>query len=274
MVQPPDEKKVEEFQERILNWWKENARDLPWRREPTPYNVLISEIMLQQTQVNRVIPKFHEFLEAFPDIASLANADTKTLLTVWRGLGYNRRALWLREAAGQIVHIGEFPRDVNALRALKGIGPYTSRSILIFAFNEDLAAVDTNIRRVLIASGFADECTSDRELQEIAHRLVPQGRSSDWHNALMDYGSEVLTASSTGIAPTSKQPKYEGSSRQIRGKIIQILTEAKSLNLETIHSDLNTASCKKNDLKEILEGLISDNLVEKTSSGEYRIPVN
>ena len=267
-----DLKKVKRFQEEVLDWWDCNARDLPWRRDPTPYKVLISEVMLQQTQVNRVIPKYHEFLDTFPDLECLASADTKTLLKVWSGLGYNRRAIWLREAANQIIERGNFPRSDTELRSLKGIGPYTSRSILIFAFNEDLAAVDTNIRRVFIASDFADEFTSEKELQEIAETLLPKGRSSDWHNALMDYGSSVLTSASTGIAPTSRQPKFDGSSRQIRGKVLQLLTESKSLDLDAIRSELKIDSCDQKDLMGILNGLISDELVERTSSGTYRIP--
>ena len=148
---------VETFQNRVMDWWAENARDLPWRRDPSPYNVLVSEIMLQQTQVSRVVPKFNEFMKTFPTIELLANADIKHLLQVWSGLGYNRRALWLKKAANQIIEKGEFPQTVRDLEKLKGIGSYTSRSILIFAFNQNLAAVDTNIRRVLIALGFAKE---------------------------------------------------------------------------------------------------------------------
>jgi len=195
-----------EFQKKIMSWWKSNARDLPWRNNPNPYEVLISEMMLQQTQVSRVIPKYLEFLKTFPSLEELASANTKQLLTVWSGLGYNRRALWLKEAAKEIIERGSFPRAVPDLRKLKGIGPYSSRSILIFAFNEDLAAVDTNIRRIFIALGFAGEDSSEKELQEIADNLLLKGRSSDWHNALMDYGSAVLTSSSTGIEPTSTQP--------------------------------------------------------------------
>ncbi|MHA2022542.1 MAG: Fe-S cluster assembly protein HesB, partial [Candidatus Thorarchaeota archaeon] len=201
-----DTKSVKFFQHKVMNWWSKNARELPWRVNPSPYEVLISEVMLQQTQVSRVVPKYLEFLNEFPAIEDLASANTKQLLTVWSGLGYNRRALWLKEAAAEIVEQGVFPTEVDDLRKLKGIGPYTSRSILIFAFNKDLATVDTNIRRIFIALGFAKEDSSEKELQEIADALLLKGRSSDWHNALMDYGSAVLTSSSTGIEPISKQP--------------------------------------------------------------------
>lgn len=264
-------KDIKAFQDEILTWWKNHARVLPWREDPTPYHVLISEIMLQQTQVARVIPKYHQFLATFPDIEILAQAETKELLRVWSGLGYNRRAIWLREAARQIQERGEFPRTVKELRMLKGIGPYTSRSILIFAFNEDVAAVDTNIRRVFIASGFADECTTEKELQRLAEKILPKGRSSDWHNALMDYGSEVLTSLSTGIAPTSKQPRFEGSSRQIRGRILQLLSERTSMDLESMRSALAATDCAREDLEGILKGLIADGLVEETGSGSYSI---
>jgi A/G-specific adenine glycosylase len=144
-------------------------------------------------------------MHEFPTLESLAAAETKHLLSVWAGLGYNRRALWLREAANQIIERGGFPQEHAELRKLKGIGPYTSRSILIFAFNQDLAAVDTNIRRVMIAAGFATEEMTESQLQEVANVLLLRGQSRDWHNALMDYGSDILTSSSTGIAPLSKQ---------------------------------------------------------------------
>jgi A/G-specific adenine glycosylase len=261
---------VEAFQEKVMNWWAENARDLPWRQDPSPYKVLVSEVMLQQTQVSRVVPKFEEFLAVYPTVESLAKAKTKQLLKVWSGLGYNRRAIWLREAAQQIVERKEFPQNVRDLQSLKGIGSYTSRSILIFAFNKDLAAVDTNIRRVLIASGFADENMSDTELQSVADRVLLKGRSRDWHNALMDFGSQVHTSSSTGISPLSTQPCYEGSSRQIRGAIIRTLTESDELSIQELQSLLD---CEIDDtkLREIVHQLITDGLVKSVSDARYQL---
>ena len=226
--------------------------------------------MLQQTQVSRVVPKFNEFMDMFPTIESLASASTKQLLQVWSGLGYNRRAIWLKEAARQIVEQGEFPKSVKELQELKGVGPYTSRSILIFAFNRDLAAVDTNIRRVLIASGFADEDTSDKELQSTADAVLFRGRSRDWHNALMDYGSQVLTSSSTGISPTSKQTCYEGSSRQVRGAVIRMLTNVNELELREIMQLLD-CDLRASEIECILTQLIADGLVEKVQGSKYRI---
>lgn len=254
-----------------MTWWEKNARTLPWREDLTPYSVLVSEVMLQQTQVTRVIPKYLEFLEVFPTMESLAEADTKPLLQVWSGLGYNRRAIWLRDAAREIVERGEFPQTTEKLCELKGIGPYTSRSILIFAFNRDLAAIDTNIRRILIASGFADDMMTDRQLQGIADRLLLKGRSSDWHNALMDYGSEVLTSSTTGIAPTSSQPKFKGSNRQARGAIIRQLTCTDSLSIESLLSALREEGIQYCNLEPILDQLINEGFIEQTASGEFRI---
>ena len=266
-----DVESIKSFQIEVMNWWENNTRDLPWRNNPTPYEVLVSEIMLQQTQVSRVIPKFLEFLNEFPTLEHLASANTKHLLTVWSGLGYNRRALWLKKAADEIVKRKNFPEEVDELRKLKGIGPYTSRSILIFAFNRDLAAVDTNIRRIFIALGFANVDASEKELQEIADSLLLKGKSSDWHNALMDYGSAVLTSSSTGIEPTSKQPRFSGSIRQARGRIIHMLTQVDSLSIEGIASQLSSEEMDSVNLGKVLEQLIQDRLIEQTDSGEFQI---
>ncbi|MFW9794803.1 MAG: Fe-S cluster assembly protein HesB [Candidatus Thorarchaeota archaeon] len=262
---------VEVFQEKVMTWWKENARDLPWRCDSSPYNVLVSEVMLQQTQVNRVVPKYLEFLRWFPTLEMLADADSKDLLKVWSGLGYNRRAIWLRDAAKQIVKRGKFPKTVEGLRELKGIGSYTSRSILIFAFNEDLAAVDTNIRRVLIASGFAAEEMSEKELQRVADDLLFKGRSRDWHNALMDYGSHVLTSSSTNIPPLSKQPKFKGSTRELRGAIIRILTNSESLTLNELITYLDSEDIQCRDVNPVLDQLLAERFVKRTDAGHFKI---
>ena len=115
------DEKIIEFQEKIMKWWTKNKRRLPWRESPTPYNVMVSEVMLQQTQVNRVVSKYEEFLKEFPNFEALANANRRHLLKVWSGLGYNRRALWLKEAALNVLRLGEFPRTVTELKKLKGL---------------------------------------------------------------------------------------------------------------------------------------------------------
>jgi len=244
---------------------------LPWRRNPTPYQVLVSEVMLQQTQVNRVILKYNEFLQEFPSLEALANANNRDVLRVWSGLGYNRRALWLKEAAKEIVKLEKFPQSVEHLRKLKGIGPYTSKSILIFAFNADLAAVDTNIRRVLIAAGFATREMSPSQIQRIADEMVLEGRASDWHNALMDYGSEVLTSSSTGIPPLTSQSCFEGSNRQIRGAILRLLTYSQSMSHSDLIQRLELEKCNNEQISQTIEQLIQENIIEETSYGRYMI---
>ncbi|TFG13701.1 Fe-S cluster assembly protein HesB [Candidatus Thorarchaeota archaeon] len=262
---------VDEFQQEVLEWWNENSRQLPWREDPTPYHVLVSEVMLQQTQVSRVVPKYLEFLEKFPDFESLANADTRHLLQVWSGLGYNRRALWLRNAAQEILRRGEFPKEEEELRELKGIGHYTSRSILIFAFNRDLATVDTNIRRVLISSGFATEEMSRSEVQDVAERLLPKGMSRDWHNALMDYGSLVLTSNATGITPKSTQSRFSGSSREIRGVVIQLMIENDEMTVNQLSSEIEQRNLDSTELMEIVGQLVEEGFLTYTDSGTLSI---
>ncbi len=260
--------KVKAFQKKVFNWWKKNKRELPWRKTIDPYYIMVSEIMLQQTQVSRTIEKYNEFIDKFPTIESLAEAETSEVLRYWSGLGYNRRALWLHDAAKQIVEKGFFPKTPEELVKLKGIGTYTSRSVPIFAFNENLATIDTNIRRVLVAENFAEEQTTEKELLDIASKLVPRGRSRDWHNALMDYGSIELTAAKTGISPSGKQPKYKSSTRYYRGAIVKFFTEKeKATALEIAKS----CEIPIEQLNEILLSLQKDGLIKKDENN-YSLP--
>jgi A/G-specific adenine glycosylase len=262
------EKNIRNFQKKIFAWWMENKRSLPWRKTTDPYYILIAEIMLQQTQVNRSIEKYLEFIEEFPSLEKLASAPISSVLKIWSGLGYNRRALWLQEAAKQIVELKEFPKTQEELQKLKGIGPYTSRSILIFAFHYEIATVDTNIRRILIAEKFAEEETKEKELFIIAQKLLPKGRARDWHNALMDYGSLVLTAAKTGIKPKTTNSEKSKESRRYRGLIVKYLTSYSKVKKEQIVKDCNIPEEKVND---ILLGLIADGLVVKIKKN-YTLP--
>jgi A/G-specific adenine glycosylase len=230
---------------------------------------MVSEFMLQQTQTTRVIPKYKAFIDKFSTLESLANSDTVDVLQLWSGLGYNRRALWLKEAAQKLVALGKFPTNYKELKKIKGIGDYTSRAILIFAFNENLATVDTNIRRIFIHEGFAREDTKERELYEIAENLLPKNRSRDYHSALMDYGNEILTSAKSKIKPKTKQGKFEGSNRQYRGKIVKYLTDKKGY----IAKEKITLDCKIPDEKidHILEKLIKDGMVKKGEKNDYSI---
>ena len=146
-----DQNKRTKFLRELFGWWEQNKRILPWRETKDPYKIMVSEFMLQQTQVNRVIDKYNIFVKKYSNLESLAKSKKIDLLKLWQGLGYNRRALWLKDAAIEILKMGRFPSDKEELIKLKGIGEYTSRAIPIFAFNKDYAAVDTNIKKILLS---------------------------------------------------------------------------------------------------------------------------
>lgn len=263
------ERTIKEFQKKIFDWWKDNKRDFPWRKTTNPFHILVSEVMLQQTRAGkRTITKYHAFIKKYPTIESLAKASKSEVLKLWSGLGYNRRAIWLQEAAQQLLKMESFPKKPQKLQELKGIGPYTSRAILIFAFNQDLPTVDTNIRRILITEGFAEESTPKKELFAIARQLLPKGKSRDWHNALMDYGSMVVTAAKTGIKPTSRQTKFKGSNRDFRGRVLRFLINHPESQRETIR---NECKIPKKKIDKVLESLLSDGLIQKKENG-YSLP--
>jgi len=210
------------FQNRVLRWYKQNQRDLPWRKTRDPYNIFLSEVMLQQTQVERVIPYYNKFLKALPNFSALAKANNKTLLRLWSGLGYNSRVLRLKQCAQQILkkYNSQLPNQKTDLQKLPGIGPYTASVILAFAYNKETPVIDTNIRRILIHEFQLSKQISDTKMEEIATILIPKGKSCIWHNALMDYGALELTARKTKITSKSTQSNFKFSERRIRGRII------------------------------------------------------
>lgn len=217
--------KIKKFQKKILDRYTVHKRILPWRDSKNPYEVFVSEIMLQQTQVDRVIPKFLAWIHILPTMKSLAQVNKTDLLRLRSGLGFNSRAIRLQLAAQEVIERFEWkiPHTREELISLPWIWPYTSASILAFAYNLPAPVVDTNIRRVLMWELWIKTELSPKELEELALRCIPSGRSNDRHNALMDYGSLVATAQSTGIKPLSKQSKFEWSPRQVRGKILRYL---------------------------------------------------
>ncbi len=222
------------MQERILAWYKINGRDLPWRKTRDPYTILVAEVMLQQTQVSRVVPKYAAFLKKFPTFASLARARKRTLLTLWSGLGYNSRALRLQQLAQVVTreYEGKLPRQEVELATLPGMGPYTRRAVQIFAWDRDVVCVDTNIRRILLHELGLEHDTPLLQLEQIAEACLPRGRSREWHNALMDYGALVLTSRSTGIKAKAKSPKpFRTSKRYYRGQIMKMLLKNKRVTL-------------------------------------------
>lgn len=197
---PPSGSELAALQQRLLAWFDTAARDLPWRHTRDPYRVLVAEIMLQQTQVDRVLPKYAAFLQAFPTLEDLAAAPTAEIIRMWAGLGYNRRAVNLQRTARAVLtqHNGRFPQDAAALQQLPGIGPYTAGAVACFAFEQDVAFMDTNIRRVLQRCLVGPEDTapamSDRALLTLAQAVIPAGRGWTWNQAVMELGALICTA--------------------------------------------------------------------------------
>ncbi|HEU4684093.1 MAG TPA: A/G-specific adenine glycosylase [Nitrospira sp.] len=194
----PDASLRRRFQRRLLNWYAANGRDLPWRNTSDPYHILVSEVMLQQTQVDRVVPKYQEFLERYPSFEELAEAPLKEVKATWYPLGYNIRPERLHSIACETVarYGGKLPREAEELLAFKGIGRYTAGAIRAFAFNEDAAILDTNVMRVLhrvfIAKG--DPKAQKARLWALSEALIPPGKGYDFNQALMDFGATCCTA--------------------------------------------------------------------------------
>ena len=193
---PPATKK--KFQKRLLKWYGEFGRDLPWRRTLNPYKILVSEVMLQQTQVDRVIPKFHEFLEKYPSLVDLAEARPEEVRKTWYPLGYNVRPYRLHSIACEAVtrYGGNIPSKAEELLSMKGIGRYTAGAIRSFAFNQDAPILDTNVMRVLfrVFFGTGNPQKHKNQLWEISETLIPRGRGYDFNQALMDFGATVCMA--------------------------------------------------------------------------------
>lgn len=244
------------LQAQLLAWYAQHRRDLPWRQGADPYRVLVSEFMLQQTQAERVTPRFTAFLQQFPDFAALAAATTADVLRAWSGLGYNQRALRLQQIARTVTaqYGGILPSGIADLRRLPGIGPYTAAAVACFAFGAQTATVDTNIRRVLqriVAGGGPDSDLTERQVWALAEAALPEGRAADWNQALMDLGATICTArapdcphcpvadlcrfrqdgwTSDVPAPIARrtQPRppqpFVGSSRYYRGRVLRVLS--------------------------------------------------
>ena len=230
----------------LLSWYATDHRDFPWRRTADPYAVLVSEVMLQQTQASRVAERFPTFMHRFPTAAALAAATEAQVLAAWSGLGYNRRALTLRRAAAEVATHG-WPQDVAALERLPGIGPYTARAVASLAFGEPVGVVDTNVRRWLVRRFGLRGDTRAVELQALADALAALGNAADaapWTHATMEFGAAVCTprnprckacpiadgCPSRGIAvtvPVPRQASFAGSDRAYRGAILRALSGAR-----------------------------------------------
>jgi A/G-specific adenine glycosylase len=220
---------IRSFRKKVLAHYRTDGRELPWRTTTDPYQILVSEIMLQQTQVQRVKDKYPAFLATFPDFSTLATAPLPELLRQWQGMGYNRRALSLRALAQQVVNEfqGALPADRGLLLTLPGIGPYTAGAITAFAFNKPVVFMDTNIRRVFIHEFFQDsEYINDKELLPLVEQTLDVRNPRDWYNALMDYGATLKRTQANPnkrSAHYARQSPFENSNRQVRGRILKVI---------------------------------------------------
>lgn len=257
-------KQVRTFRDMIFTWWESNRRDLPWRRTRDPYRILVSEVMLQQTQVSRVLPKYQEFLTLFPDVFALAQAPASAVLRAWKGMGYNRRALYLKRTAEVVVadYHGKFPDSELLLTKFPGVGTYTARAIMVFAFEKNVAMVDTNIRQILVHFFFDGLSQKEKLIKELADTLVPAGKSWAWHQALMDYGALALPRDATKRTATKKTAiPFKDSDRYYRGKIVDCLREKKQKEKELLTRFTNKYGVGQDRYTQIVSGLIKDGLV-------------
>jgi A/G-specific adenine glycosylase len=255
--------KVTAFRRKILAFYRQHGRSLPFRETRDPYAITVAELMLQQTQVERVVDKYQRWLRRWPTWEALAHASRQELLEAWSGLGYNRRAIYLGQMACQIVERfgGKTPSSPAVLKTLPGIGDYTANAIAIFAFNSPCVTIDTNIRKVLVHEFGLDPNTPRSDLEELARRLLPPRRARDWHNALMDYARVALRKDLDYIAPLTTQNRFEGSRRQIRGAIVRALTTAKRVSISKIAAQ---TARSVDDVREAALTLQKDGLVVVT----------
>lgn len=260
---------IEQFNRRIREHCRRHGRDLPWRRTRDPYRILVSEIMLQQTQVERVISYYKKFLARFPHVAALAAAPLADVLAVWQGLGYNRRALYLKRAAEEIAarHGSAVPRDPEALARLPGIGKATAGAIAAFAFNTPTAFIETNIRRVYLYFFFPRRrAVPDADLLRLITQTMNRKNPRAWYYALMDYGAMLGAVQKGKKNPNrrskhyTRQSRFEGSDRELRGKIIALMLNQKQMTEKVLAKKL-TASAER--IKKVVASLVSEGFLDR-----------
>jgi len=254
------------FRQKIFDYYHVFGRDLPWRTTNEPYHILVSEVMLQQTQVERVIGRYEAFLTAFPDFSSLATAPLSDLLRLWQGMGYNRRALALHALAHQVEsqYHGKLPSDRDTLMTLPGIGPYTAGAVMAFAFNKPVVFMDTNIRRVYIHEFFPDRKNiHDNELVPLLQQTLDRCNPRQWYNALMDYGSTLkrkLVNPNKRSAHYVRQSTFENSNRQLRGRILKVLLNEAPLTETGI---VKATGMERTRVKKNLDDLENEGFLKK-----------
>lgn len=264
-----------QFQKEIYSYYKRYGRNLSWRRTRDPYKILVSEVMLQQTQVKRVVPKYREFIKTFPNFQTLLRSSLRKILKAWNGLGYNRRALYLRRIAQIIVrdYGGKLPRDIDRLQELPGIGRATASSILAFAYNQPVVFVETNIRSVFIHFFFKKrKRVRDSEILKLVEKTLDNKNPREWYWALMDYGSMLkkeFPNPSQKSAHHMRQSPFKGSDRQIRGAIVRLLVRS-SLSE---HSILEKVDANSKRVKHIFNQLQQEGFVTRNSKRKVTFAV-
>jgi A/G-specific adenine glycosylase len=271
---PLTDEAIAAFQKHVLSFYERHGRhEMLWRHTDDPYRILVSEIMLQQTQVERVAVKYPAFIEAFPDAAALARAPQSTVLAAWLGMGYNRRAIALKKCAEKMADEfgGTLPRDPEVLATFPGIGPATASSICAFAFNQPVVFIETNIRRVFIHSFFPDkESVTDKEILPLVERALDRDEPRVWYWALMDLGTELkkqMPNPNRKSAAYTKQAPFEGSDRRIRGMILKFLIEKSPSREKAIVDCVREEPAR---VRRILAALEKEGFIRKSKTG-YRL---
>jgi A/G-specific adenine glycosylase len=265
----PDEKGLRFFQTIIWDYFAQHRRTFPWRDEPDPYKIVVSEIMLQQTQTHRVEQKYKQFIELFPNFDALAIAPLHTVLLAWQGLGYNRRALALQKLAKMVMNDfnGQLQASPDILQTLPGIGKATAGSICAFAFNKPTIFIETNIRAVFIHFFFGQqENINDANLIPLVAATVDQKNPRHWYYALMDYGVMLKTNlpnPSRKSAHHARQSKFEGSDRQIRGMILKLLAQRQEISHKTLFASIDRPPER---ISKALSELIAEGFVDDAGS--------
>ena len=265
---------VETFQRVIRSWYRRNGRhDLPWRRTHNPYNILVSEVMLQQTQVSRVIPKYREFLAAFPTIQALHRAPLSSVLRVWQGMGYNRRALYLKRLADIVVRSckGSIPSDPEALTKLPAVGKATAGAIAAFAFGKRVAFLETNIRRVYLDRFFKHRRrVRDADILATIKETLPRRGIRAWYYALMDYGALAfgrIRNPNRRSAHYARPKPFKGSRRELRGTILRVVVSGTPLTPDGLRTHLRPRHRHtlhfRRTIRNTVDQLIREGLIEK-----------
>ncbi len=254
------------FGREVWGHYKKHRRDLPWRRTRDPYRIFVSEVMLQQTQVARVVPKYASFLKRFPDFRSLTRASSREILKGWQGMGYNRRALALKRAAEVVVkqYKGKLPRTIEELSLLPGIGKATAGAILAYAFDIPAPFIETNIRRTFIHFFFSrSRKVRDENILELIGTLIDKKHPREWYYAVVDFGAEFGKRRGNPNRKSAhyrKQTPFKGSSRERRGAVIRLLLEKKTISAAALVKVLGAPRARA---EEAIETLIREKFLKK-----------